>query len=137
MKSPREEWCEAYPEHTCVDHPNLPCPACFKWTGDGFATVKSIPQCFRSLDKNVGLAEIEFEESGFAVMVRVKWVDGWSWATLMWFPTYEEAVKHSREGQKVVSFGSAEWTAMRNERSLQHDDPYVHECATSGEKVHV
>jgi hypothetical protein len=31
------------PLHECVDRPNLPCPACMKWTGDGFATVRSNP----------------------------------------------------------------------------------------------
>jgi hypothetical protein len=31
---------EAYPAHTCVDQPNLACPACGKWTGDPYATVK-------------------------------------------------------------------------------------------------
>src|ERR1700756_3147202 len=36
----------AYPAHTCVDQPILPCPACLKWTGDGFATVRANPQCF-------------------------------------------------------------------------------------------
>jgi hypothetical protein len=36
----------AYPAHTCVDQPILPCPACLKWTGHGFATVRSNPQCF-------------------------------------------------------------------------------------------
>ena len=28
---------KAYPAHTCVDQPILPCPACLKWTGDGVA----------------------------------------------------------------------------------------------------
>ena len=28
---------EQYPIHECVDRPNLPCPACLKWTGDGLA----------------------------------------------------------------------------------------------------
>jgi hypothetical protein len=28
---------EAYPAHTCVDQPILPCVACLKWTGDGSA----------------------------------------------------------------------------------------------------
>jgi hypothetical protein len=41
---------EAYPAHECVDRPNLPCPACLKWTGDGFFSVKSKPQCFPGID---------------------------------------------------------------------------------------
>ena len=42
--SPQPE--TAYPAHTCVDQPILPCPACLKWTGDGFATVRSTPRSF-------------------------------------------------------------------------------------------
>jgi hypothetical protein len=41
---------EAYPAHECVDRPSLPCPACLKWTGDAFATVKSNTQCFPGID---------------------------------------------------------------------------------------
>lgn len=36
----------AYPAHSCVDQPHLSCPACLKWTGDGFATVKDNPEMF-------------------------------------------------------------------------------------------
>jgi hypothetical protein len=43
---------EAFPQHECVDRPTLPCPACLKWTGDAFATVKSNPQCFPGIDIN-------------------------------------------------------------------------------------
>jgi hypothetical protein len=28
---------EQGPTHECVDRPNLPCPACAKWTGDPLA----------------------------------------------------------------------------------------------------
>ena len=64
-----------------------------------------------------GPQAIENEESGYAVMVRVKLIDGWSWATWMRYDSYEEAAVHLREGQKIVPFGSAQWTAMRNKRS--------------------
>jgi hypothetical protein len=37
---------EAFPAHECVDRPHLACTACLKWTGDGFATARSNPQCF-------------------------------------------------------------------------------------------
>ena len=117
MKSPRKSWSEAYPAHTCVDQPILPCPACSKWTGDGFATVKSIPHCFPGINRNAAPQAIEYKQSGYAVMVRVKLVDGWSWTTSMRYDSYEEAAAHLREGQKIVPFGSVEWTAMRNERS--------------------
>jgi len=33
----------SFPTHECVDRPYLPCPACMKWTGDGFVTVKNNP----------------------------------------------------------------------------------------------
>jgi hypothetical protein len=51
-KSHEKLWAdsEAFPVHTCVDQPSLPCPACLKWTGDGFATVKNNPQCFPGID---------------------------------------------------------------------------------------
>jgi hypothetical protein len=39
---------QAYPAHTCVDQPSLPCPACLKWTGEGFATVNANPECYRT-----------------------------------------------------------------------------------------
>jgi hypothetical protein len=48
---------EAYPAHTCVDQPTLSCPACLKWTGDGFATVRNNSQCFPGItDKLAGEA---------------------------------------------------------------------------------
>jgi hypothetical protein len=117
MKSPRENWSEAYPAHTCADLPILPCPACSKWTGDGFATVKSNPQCFPGINRNAAPQAIKYEESGYAVMVRVRLVDGWSWTTWMRCDSYKEAAAHLREGQKIVPFGSVQWTAMWNERS--------------------
>jgi hypothetical protein len=67
-----ESWRDVYPAHTCVDQPILSCPACLKWTGDGFATVKSNPQCFPGINRNAAPQAIEYEESGYAVMVRVK-----------------------------------------------------------------
>jgi hypothetical protein len=90
-----------------------------KWTGDGFATVKSNPQCFPGINRNAAPRAIQYEESGFALMVRVKLVDGWSWTTWMRYPTHEEAARHLRAGQKVVRFGSDEWIAMQNERSAR------------------
>jgi hypothetical protein len=41
---------QAFPAHECADRPHLPCPACLKWTGDAFATVKSNFQCFPGID---------------------------------------------------------------------------------------
>jgi hypothetical protein len=125
-----ESWREFYPAHTCVDQPILSCPACLKWTGDGFATVKSNPQCFPGINRNAPPQAIEYGESGYAVMVRVKLVDGWSWSTWMRYDSYEEAAAHLRKGQKIVPFGSAEWTAMRNERSPERRSPSAIMCIT-------
>jgi hypothetical protein len=32
------------PLHECVDRPDLPCPACAKWTGDPLAVKSNPPQ---------------------------------------------------------------------------------------------
>ena len=32
------------PVHECVDRPELPCPACTKWTGDPLAIKKTLPR---------------------------------------------------------------------------------------------
>jgi hypothetical protein len=34
------------PVHECVERPILPCPACQKWAGDPFATVRDNPESF-------------------------------------------------------------------------------------------
>jgi hypothetical protein len=34
------------PAHECVDRPNLPCPACLKWTGDPLAIKSNPPDIF-------------------------------------------------------------------------------------------
>jgi hypothetical protein len=61
-------------------------------------------------------AELEYEERGYAVMIRVRFVDGWGWDTWMRYETYEEAATHARECNKIVPFGSAEWNALRQTR---------------------
>lgn len=58
-------------------------------------------------------AELQYEEFGYAVMIRVCFVDGWGWNTWMRYETYEEAAAHAKEGNKIVPFGSAEWYALR------------------------
>jgi hypothetical protein len=35
---------EKNPLHECVDRPDLPCPACAKWTGDPLAVKSNPPQ---------------------------------------------------------------------------------------------
>jgi len=108
-----KEFDEAYPAHTCVDQPTLPCPACLKWTGDGFATVRNNSQCFPGITDKLAMEAMQYDTFGYAVMVRVRLVDRRAWTTWMRYDTYEQAAAHAREGDKVVPFGSAEWTALR------------------------
>jgi GGDEF domain-containing protein len=56
----------------------------------------------------------QYDNSGYAVMVRVRLVDRLAWTTWMRYDTYEQAAAHEREGDKIVPFGSAEWTALRH-----------------------
>ena len=123
----RQELEEAQPAHTCVDGPTLPCPACLKWTGDGFATVRNNPQCFPGITDKLAAEAIQYDTSGYAVMVRVRLVDRWVWTTWMRYDTYEQATADKRRGDKIVPFGSAEWTALRysGEPSLPpHTNPH-------------
>lgn len=54
----------------------------------------------------------------YAIMTRIKVVDGWTWASWNCYETYEQAVKYARQSDKVVLLGSAEWKALR-----QHTEP--------------
>jgi GGDEF domain-containing protein len=103
---------EAFPAHECVDRPTLPCPACLKWTGDGFASVRN-SQCFPGITDKLPAETMQHDTSGYAVMVRVRLVDRWAWTTWMRYDTYEQAAAHKREGHKIVPLGSAEWAALR------------------------
>ena len=62
------------------------------------------------------LAKLEYEKSGYALMIRVCFVDGWGWDTWMRYETYEEAAVYARDGNKIVTFGSADWYALRQIR---------------------
>jgi hypothetical protein len=61
-------------------------------------------------------AVLQHDQSGYAVMVRVRFVDGWGWTTWMRSDTYEQAAAHARQGNKIVPFGSAEWNALCQSR---------------------
>jgi hypothetical protein len=63
-------------------------------------------------------AEAALSDPGYAVVIRIRVGDRWTWTTWMRFETYGEAAAHAREGNKVVRFGSPEWTALR-----QHSEP--------------
>jgi hypothetical protein len=118
----------AYPSHTCVDQPTLPCPACLKWTGDGFASVNN-SQCSSGITDKPAAGTMQYDTSGYAVMVRVRLVDRWTWTTWMRYDTYEQAAAHKREDHKIVPFGSAEWMALR-----QSPEPALPPIATPQQK---
>ncbi len=70
----------------------------------------------RTSRKSPAPAVPQYDEYGFAVMVRVRFVDGWGWTTWMRFDTHEQAAAHARKGNKIVPFGSAKWNALRQSR---------------------
>jgi hypothetical protein len=55
------------------------------------------------------------DDPRYAVMIRVRVGDRWTWTTWMCFETYAEAAAHAREGNKVVRFRSPEYVALLNE----------------------
>jgi len=63
-------------------------------------------------------AEAAVTDSHYAVMIKIRVGDRWSWGTWMCFETYAEAAAHAREGNKIVRFRSPEWLALR-----QHSEP--------------
>jgi hypothetical protein len=82
-------------------------------------------QCAPRLFLSSKVPELEYEASGYAVMVRVRFVDGWGWDTWMRFDTYEQAAAHARETNKIVPFGSVEWNALRQSREPVLPTPAV------------
>jgi hypothetical protein len=63
-----------------------------------------------------GSAEQASQDSGYAVMTRIRSVDHWTWATWTGLDTYAQAMAHARKGDKVVRFLSAEWAALKQEK---------------------
>jgi hypothetical protein len=70
----------------------------------------------RAPRKQPAPAVLEYEASGYAVMVRFRLSDSWTWTTWMRFDTYEQALAHARPNEKIVPFGSAEWHALHQSR---------------------
>jgi hypothetical protein len=64
------------------------------------------------------IPETTSSESGYAVMTRIRLVDGWSWATWMCFTTHAQAVACARKGDRVVRFSSDEWSSLKQKKSL-------------------
>jgi hypothetical protein len=54
-------------------------------------------------------------DSRYAVMIRIRIKDRWTWRTWMCFDSYTEAAAHARAGNRVVRFGSPEWLALRQQ----------------------
>jgi hypothetical protein len=126
-KALRDHFNQLYPAHTCVDHPTLECPACMKWTGDAFASARSHSQCF-AVSRNESSDVVQYQPSGYAIMIRVKLVDRWAWMTWMRYETYEQAAAHLRQREKIVSFGSKEWL---NLLSFEADPPSPDSCLST------
>jgi hypothetical protein len=74
-------------------------------------------------------AVLQYDESRYAVMVRVRFVDGWGWTTWMRDDTYEQAAAHARKGNRIVPFGSAECNTL-----LQSREPALAAPAPQGSR---
>ena len=90
-----------------------------------------VAEFLRAPRKQPTATMVTYGASGYAVMVPVKFVDGWGWATWMRFETYEEAVAHAR-GHKVVAFGSSEWNALRQSREPALPTPAIPPVSIQG-----
>jgi len=100
--------------------------ACISWAGGYVVAVENNAlraltddeeaEFQRAPSKSPVPAVLQYDESGYAVMVRVRFVDGWGWTTWMRFDTYEQAAARARKGNKIVPFGSAKWNALRQSR---------------------
>ena len=55
------------------------------------------------------------DDPRYAVMIRIRARDRWTWTTWMIFATYGEAAAHARRSNKVVRFRSAEYAALRKQ----------------------
>jgi hypothetical protein len=82
-------------------------------------------QCAPRLALSSKVPELAYEASGYAVMVRVGFVDGWGWDTWMRFDTYKQAAAHARKTSKIVPFGSVEWNALCQSREPMLPTPAV------------
>ena len=57
--------------------------------------------------------EPHYDSSGYAVMIPVRFADRWAWTTWMHYKAYRQALANARQGDKIVPFGSVEWTNLR------------------------
>ena len=94
------------------------------------SSVKSILEATPETEETLG------GDSGYAVMIRIKTADRWTWTTWMYFETEAEAMTCARDGMKVVRFRSPEWMALRQESqavSSVHQDPSSEQYDPRGE----
>jgi hypothetical protein len=65
-------------------------------------------------------AEERYRNDGtrYAVMVRIKVADHYTWTTWMTYGTYSEAAAHARTAHRIVAFGSPEWVELK-----KHTEP--------------
>ena len=63
-------------------------------------------------------AEAVVTDSRYAVMVKIRVGDRWTWTTWMCFETYAEAAAHTRKGNKVVRFRSAEILSLLSQSEI-------------------
>ena len=75
----------------------------------------------------VGAAEEQYRNDGarYAVMVRIKVVDHYKWATWMTYGTYGEAAAHAGTADRIVAFGSPVWVELKRytEPVLSDEEP--------------
>jgi hypothetical protein len=64
-------------------------------------------------DRPAAVEDFHYDTSGYAVMIPVRLVDRRAWMTWMRYETYGQALANARQGNKIVPFGSAEWTNLR------------------------
>jgi hypothetical protein len=79
-----------------------------------------------TLEATPALTEAVAADFGYAVMIRIKMGDRWTWTTWMCFETQAEAMRCARDGMKVVRFRSPEWTALRQETEAASSAPQEH-----------
>jgi hypothetical protein len=64
-------------------------------------------------DRPTAVEAFHNDPSGYAVMIPVRFADRWAWTTWRRYDTYEQAAANARTGDKIVPFGSTEWTNLR------------------------
>ena len=70
----------------------------------------------QAIRKPLSVPVLKYEASGYAVMVPVRFVDGWGWSTWLHFETYQQAHAHAQGNKRIVRFGSSEWRVLCQKR---------------------